>query len=242
MVLLLLALAAALPSAASAGPEGAPSIACPNSTDAETPDQPLDHLAAAVNSGRPIEVLALGSASTVANGTAGFPYAMVEALGAALPHTTFRLTVRGGRGLTVDDLLAVLRTALQRRHSALVVWQTGTVEAVRDMPSDELRETLEVGAALVDGQGGNLVLVDPQFSRFFRANVDIDPYEQAIAAAAEFPGANLFRRFDLMHGWAEDGTLDLERTSAAERAGAVNLLNRCLGRALARFVLNGIGR
>ena len=238
----LLALSAVHPPAASAGPEGALPVVCPSSTDVETPDQPLDNLAAAVKSGGAIDVLALGSANTVANGKAGFPYAMLQALTVALPHTTFRLTVQGGRGLTAGDLLDDLRTALKRQYFPLVVWQTGTVEAVRGMRPEELREVLEDGAVKVEDQGGNLVLMDPQFSRFLRANTDIDPYEQAIAAAAELPGANLFRRFDLMHSWAEDGTLDLERTAAAQRPAVMTLLNQCVGRALARFVLNGIGR
>jgi len=240
--LALLALSAVHPLAASAGPEGAPPVVCPSSADVETPDQPLDNLAAAVKSGGPVDVLALGSANTVANGKAGFPYAMLQALTVALPHTTFRLTVQGGRGLTAGDLLDDLRAALKRQHFPLVVWQTGTVEAVRGIRPEELREVLEGGAVKVEDQAGNLVLMDPQFSRFLRANTDIDPYERAIAAAAELPGANLFRRFDLMHSWAEDGTLDLERTAAAEQPAVMTLLNQCVGRALARFVLNGIGR
>ncbi len=238
----LLALSAVRPPVALAGPEGAPPVVCPSSADVETPDQPFDHLAAAIKTGGPIEVLALGSASTVASGKAGFPYAMVQSLEAALPHTTFRLTVQGGRGLTAGELLDDLRVALKRQHIPLVIWQTGTVEAVRGMLPEELQDVLEDGARLVEGQGGNLVLMDPQFSRFLRANTDIDAYERAIAAAAELPGANLFRRFDLMHSWAENGTLDLERTAAAEERAAVSLLNQCVGRALARFVLNGIGR
>lgn len=238
----LLALSAVRPPAVSAGPEGAPPLVCPSSADVETPDQPLDHLAAAIKSGQPLEVLALGSANTVASGKAGYPYAMVQTLAAALPHTAFRLTIQGGRGLTAADLLDDLHAALKRQRIPLVIWQTGTVEAVRGIRPEELRDVLEEGAAMIDAQGGNLVLMDPQFSRFLRANTDIDPYERAIAAAAELPGTNLFRRFDLMHSWAEDGTLDLERTAAAEQPAVVSLLNQCVGRALARFVLNGIGR
>ena len=238
----LLALLVVRPPAVWAGPEGAPPVVCPSSADVEAPDQPLDHLAAAIKSGAPLNVLALGSANTVASGKAGYPYAMVQALEAALPHTTFHLTIQGGRGLTAGDLLDDLRAALKRQRTPLVIWQTGTVEAVRGIRPEELRDVLEEGAVMIDTQGGNLVLMDPQFSRFLRANTDIDPYERAIAAAAEFPSANLFRRFDLMHSWAEDGTLDLERTVAAERPAVMSLLNQCVGRALARFVLNGIGR
>ncbi len=138
----------------------------------------------------------------------------------------------------LDDLDA----ALKRQRFPLVLWQTGTVEAVRGIRPEELRLVLEDGADRVHSQGGNLILIDPQFSRFLRANTDIEPYQRAMAAAAELPGTDLFNRFDLMHAWASDGSLDLERTPPPEQPAAIAMLSRCVGRALARFVLNGIGR
>lgn len=230
------------PPAASAAPEQATPVICPAADDITTPDQLLDNLAAAVRAGGPIDVLAIGSASTIVAGTAGFPYRMIEVLKEAMPHTTFRLSVEGARGLSAEQSLEQLRAALARRHYQLVLWQTGTVEAVRGTNPDELSEVLVEGAALVVGQGGNLILIDPQFSRFLRANTDLSPYEQAMEAAATLPGANLFHRFDLMHDWTEQGLLDLERTPPSNQIAAVKTLHACIGRALAYFVLHGIGR
>jgi hypothetical protein len=230
------------PPAASAPSEAPPAPLCPSSTEFELPDEPLDNLAAAVKSGQPVEILALGSASTVAHGKDGFPQHMVRTLEAALPHVAFHLAVQGGRGLTAETMLDDLRAALKRGHIALVLWQTGTVEAVRGIHPEELRGVLEEGAELVAAQSGDLVLIDPQFSRFLRANTDIDPYERAMVTAASLPNTSLFHRFDLMHAWVDSGTLDLERTDTAEHPAAVAMLNQCLGAALGRFVLNGIGR
>ena len=53
--------------------------------------------------------------------------------------------------------------------------------------------------------GGDLVLIDPQFSRFLRANTDLDPYENVMQQVATMPGVALFRRFDLMRSWADTG-------------------------------------
>ncbi len=238
----LIALLAAAPPAAWATPEADLPAACPPAGENSTPDQLLDNLATAMRAGAPINVLALGSASTAASGKIGFPYRMIQALTKILPNVTFRLTVQGGRGLSADQLLEQLRTDLARQRYQLVLWQTGTVEAVRGTSPDELSDTLEQGAELVAAQGGNLVLIDPQFSRMLRANTDLPPYEQAMAAAAALPGANLFHRFDLMHDWADQGLLDLERTPPSDQAAAVSLLHECIGRALAHFVLHGIGR
>lgn len=239
--LVLIGLLMAPPHAAWAASQPSQPIICPETNDFTTPDQPLEDVASALKAGGPIDILALGSASTVAHGRAGFPYQMLDALQLALPKANFRLTVKGNRGLTAADMYEELRAELARERYRLVLWQTGTVEAVRGGRPDDLREVLEEGADLVAAQGGNLILIDPQFSRFLRANTDLDPYLQAMETAAEVPGAELFRRFDLMQSWARDGSLDLERTPPKEQEAAVRTLNACLGRALAKFVLNGIG-
>ena len=82
-------------------------------------DVSLAQLAAAVTAGGLVNVLAVGSATTVGSVTSAsgvqstkqggaFPWHMVRALQAALPAVDFRLTVRGGRGMTAEDMLPQL--------------------------------------------------------------------------------------------------------------------------------------
>jgi acyl-CoA thioesterase I len=141
--------------------------------------------------------------------------------------------------MTAEDMLPQLDAALKQQHFPLVLWQTGTVEAVRGLRPDGMLEVLHIGAEHVRDAGGDLVLIDPQFSRFLRANTDLDPYENVLQQVAAMPGVALFHRFDLMRTWANDGHIDLERTPKADRAKALDELNECLGQTLARFVLNG---
>jgi hypothetical protein len=225
--------------------------ACGAPAEFTVTDAPLGQFATAVAAGGPVNVLAVGSATTVgatststglATSTtqgASFPWHMVRTLQAALPGVKFALTVRGGRGMTAEDMLPLLGAALKQQHYPLVLWQTGTVEAVRGLRPDGMLEVLHAGAELVRDAGGDLVLIDPQFSRFLRANTDLDPYESVLQQVATMPGVALFHRFDLMRTWANDGHIDLEHTQKADRANALDELNECLGRALARFVLNG---
>ena len=100
-------------------------------------------------------------------------------------------------------------------------------------------DVLHTGAERVRDAGGDLVLIDPQFSRFLRANTDLDPYDGVMQQVATMPGVALFHRFELMRTWANDGRIDLERTPKADRDKALDELNACLGKALARFVLSG---
>jgi acyl-CoA thioesterase I len=213
-------------------------------------DASLAQFDAAVAAGGPVNVLAVGSATTVGSVMAGgvhsaaqggaFPWHLVRTLHTALPSVDFRLTVRGGRGMTAEDMLPLIDGALKQQHYPLVLWQTGTVEAVRGLQPSGMLDILQTGAERVRDAGGDLVLIDPQFSRFLRANTDIDPYESVMQQVATMPGVALFRRFELMRAWANGGQIDLERTQAADRDKALDALNACLGKALARFVLSGI--
>ena len=220
--------------------------ACVASEEFTTPEESLDQVAAAIAAGGPVNILAVGSATTVGDQLGGdrnssFPFRMAEALQAALPKVTFTLTLRGGRGMTAEDMLPLLEAALTRQHYHLVIWQTGTVEAVRGMRPDGMVAALQEGIDRAQTAGADVVLIDPQFSRFLRANADLDPYEAALQQISAMPGVVLFRRFDLMRSWVEDGTVDLERATRADRARMMALLNTCLGETLARFVLNGSG-
>jgi acyl-CoA thioesterase-1 len=214
-----------------------------------TTDVALAQLSAAIHAGGPVDILAVGSATTVGSvATTGlqsaqggsFPWRMVRALHAALPAVEFRLTVRGGRGMTAEDMLPLIDAAVKQQRYPLVLWQTGTVEAVRGLQPDGLLDVLHAGAERVRDTGGDLVLIDPQFSRFLRANTDLDPYEGVMQQVATMPGVALFHRFDLMRVWANDGRIDLERTAKADQQKALDELNDCLGMALSRFVLSGV--
>lgn len=225
---------------------GAPPVlaACPVSDEFAVPDEGLDAVAAAFAAGGPVNILAVGSATTVGvipghAPIASFAYRMVDALRAALPQVRFDLTVRGGKGMTAEDMVPLITTALEARHFDLVIWQTGTVEAVRGLSPDSLESALEDGVQSVQEAGASLVLVDAQFSRFLRANTDLDPYEAVLQQVATMPGVVLFHRFDLMNSWADSDLIDLERTPIARRGKTVDQLSTCVGNALARFILNG---
>jgi acyl-CoA thioesterase-1 len=218
---------------------------CPPIPEYAVPEEPLAHFARAVRArgSNPIDVLAVGSAGTLPAGSPGgsFPAEAIAVLQGALPGVEFRLSVRSGRGLTADDMVPLIAGALRHHRYPLVLWQTGTVDAVRGVRPEELHDALEDGASMVAAQGGDLVLIDPQFSRFLRANVDLETYEQAMEQAAALPGVTLFRRFDVMQQWAENGGIDMEAALASTRPAVHAMLQACVGAALARFILAGVG-
>jgi len=170
-----------------------------------------------------------------------FPYRMLDALRSMRPALRFSLTVKGGRNMTADAMLPILRHELAADHYDLVLWQTGTVEAVQGLRPDVLHGVLEVGADAVEATHADLVLIDPQFSRFLRANADLNPYETVLVQMTNMQAVTLFHRFDLTQEWVSTGQIDLERVSRDQRDKTIATLNECLGQALARYVLAGAG-
>jgi len=243
-VIALGALLSVLPAASRAAGDPAPAAACPAVSGVFGAPRPLDALAAAIRAGGQVDVLAVGSAATVGqDGNAAgvsFPYHMIEALHAALPKVDFELTVKGARGMTAQDMLPLLDAAVAAHAYPLVLWQTGTVEAVRGLRPDGLHAALAEGVAHVRARGGDTVLIDPNYSRALRANTEIDPYMQVLRQVADMPGVVLFPRYDVTHAWVDKAVLDVEKAPKADRLAAVDELHRCVGQALAVFVLNSL--
>lgn len=167
-----------------------------------------------------------------------FPLQMAKELRGLIPGLDVKMTVRGGRNLLATDMLNLLRSELATHHYDLVLWQTGTVEAVRNVPPGEFGQTLSDGAEAVTAAGANLALVDPQFSRFLQTSSNVEPYEQALQQVAAVPGIVLFRRYDLMHAWVNEGQIDLERTPRSDRQRVIETLHACLGKHLARLIID----
>ena len=222
-------------------PEPAPP-ACDAPADITAISGKLPHVAAALKPGTTLDILAVGSATMMGprGGIEGsFPFRMTEALRSAVPGATVKLTVHSGRGLTAADMLATIVTELGRHPYQLVLWQTATVEAVRNLPAEDLFQTLTEGAERIQAGNADLILIDPQFSRFLHANANLDPYQETLEQATGRPGVALFHRFDLMRHWVSSGQIDLERTQRVDRPKVVDLLHDCLGHALARMILQG---
>lgn len=165
-----------------------------------------------------------------------FPRQMVKNLKLLVPGVQVEITTRGGRGLPAAEMLALMRAETAAKPYQLVIWQTGTVEAVRNLPPSEFAQTLSDGLAVAEAANANLILVDPQFSRFLQTNSNLEPYIQVLQQVAALPGVALFRRFDLMRSWANDGQIDLERASRGDRQQVIDGLHACLGLHLARLV------
>jgi hypothetical protein len=240
LIPLLLALAAAMPARAEPAGCGTP----PELMEAAS----LPGTAVAVDRGT-LRVLVVGSASTRGGGTstaeATWPERLQSVLSARLAPKQVQVWVYGGRGTTAAEHARIIAEQAPRLRPHLIIWQLGTVEAARSLPAQEMSDSVQDAVARLRGTRGertDVVLMDPQFSRFFRANADVESYRDALRLAAAASGAQLFSRWAVMKAWAENERLDLERAPRDQRAATADKLHDCLARALGEFLLGGVQR
>lgn len=205
--------------------------------------RPLQAASRALELGQ-LRILVLGSASVIQAGTAEaattWPTRLEAALARRYSEARIDVLVRGTRGASVTDNLQRLKDGLREYTPALVVWQAGTVELSRGMDPHEMTDVMREGLAAIRRAGADLIVMDQQYSRFLRANANVEPYRDRLRLLAASAGAALFPRYDLMRHWVETGTLDLERAARGDRAAALERLNGCLGEAVAQLVIRGL--
>lgn len=198
------------------------------------------HLPRAAQHADRLDILALGSASTLGPGgkqQGSVADLLRQDLAGLMPRRAVTLRLFGKRGGTAAEMLGEIRASLAAASTSLVLWQTGTVEAVRRMPPAEFQAALAEGLRSAHDAGVDVILIDPPYSRRMGEKLDMRPYRAALLQAAEAGGAAVFDRFALMRGWAETGQFDLDRTSRKDRPAAMARLHECLAGALARQIV-----
>jgi len=203
----------------------------------------LNATASGILTGR-LRVLAVGSASVTGPGVsapaAAWPARLEALLRERRPDLEIRFTVLGGRGSTAADQWRLIEAALAEQPPDLVIWQAGMTEAVRGMPVEDLAATLGAGLDRLAARGVDTLVMGIQFSRFLRANADVEPYRDMLRVVAARDGAAFFNRYEIMRAWAEAGTVDVERAPRERRTAEVDRLNDCLARALGAFIRRGV--
>jgi len=193
---------------------------------------PLPRSRAAIREGE-LRILVGGSATAETGGATQPYHARIAALlNERFPDLRVIVEARGQRGATAPESLALILRELPVLRPHLVLWQTGTVEAARSLEVEELTDALNDGIARIRAAGAEVALMDQQFSRFLRANSDIDRYRDAMRVTAAAEGVALLRRYDWMRHWAENDGPDMERAPRAERTAVMAQLNDCLARAI----------
>ena len=202
-----------------------------------TSESSLPKVAEAVKSGHSLDILVVGSRSSTINTSDGtaYPGRLQATLRDKLPAVPVNVSVELQVKKTAEEVAGGLAKLLEVKKPTLVVWQTGTVDAMRSIDPDDFRAAVGEGVAALQNAGADVVLMNLQYSPRTETMISAPPYLDNMRVVAQQYNVPLFDRFAIMRNWHDQGDFDLFSTSHG-----IDLAKRvhdCLGRALSQFVI-----
>jgi hypothetical protein len=201
-------------------------------------ESPLPKVTAAVKEGQSLNVLVIGSrSSTIGSDAANaYPARMQAALKDKLPQLAVNVSVEIQASKTAEEVGSSLVKLMEGKSPTLVIWQTGTVDAMRSIDPDDFRNAVDEGVAALQKAGADVVLMNPQYSPRTETMISVPPYLDNLRAVAQNREIPLFDRFAIMHQWNDQGDFDL--FSAHRGPELAKRVHDCIGRALSTFVFD----
>jgi hypothetical protein len=201
-------------------------------------DFPLPRVADAINA-KKLDIMVVGSTSSTlpdASGpNKGYPWRMEEALQKKLPGVAVKVTVHAKARETAADMQKTLVRLVQQEKPALVIWQTGTVEAMRRTDMDDFRTVLDDGIEAAKTASSDVMLMNMQYSPRTELVFAAPPYADAMRFVALQHEVPLFDRLAVMRHWGELGTFDFNETT--RKLDMAVKVHHCIGHLVARQIL-----
>ena len=204
---------------------------------------PLDIARSAVHHDRELRIVAMGSSSTQGYGTTNpqfaYPAQLKMKLQTALPGVSIQVFNKGIVGQDVEAMAERMKSDVSLEHAHLVVWQAGTNSAIRRMPLDKFANRLRAGIDIGKSLGADFVLMNLQYVPAVVALPDEEEYARTMAEVAKEKGAGLFRRFEIMRGWYNDG-MPYAQFVTSDGLHLNDFGQKCIGKLLSHALLRAV--
>jgi uncharacterized protein GlcG (DUF336 family) len=210
---------------------------CPVPASLLSTESSLTKVADAVERGRPLSILVVGSRSSSINGSEddAYPARLQVALKEKLPAATVEVSAEILARQTADEAARAFVKLLETKKPTLVIWQTGTVDAMRSIDPDDFHAAVDQGVSALQNAGADVVLMNLHYSPRTETMISGSPYMDNIRAVAQERDVPLFDRFAIMRQWNEQGDFDL--FSTVHGPELAKRVHDCLGRVLANFII-----
>ena len=200
----------------------------------------LKHVAEAVQKDKRLTVAVVGTGSSILAGPDGprsaYPARLEAALKRRLPSVEVKVVSLARSRMTAADLARGMEKVLADEKPDLVIWQTGTLDAIRRIDPDAFRAALEEGVETLHRGGADVILMNMQYSPRTEIMVSPGPYADNMRVVAQQHEIPLFDRLAIMRHWSDTGAFDLYA------AGTDNVLARrvhdCIGRGIASMIID----
>lgn len=203
-----------------------------------TSESSLPKVRATVKTDGKLNILVIGSRSAViglSDQSAAFPNRLQAYLADKLPGVSVNVALELQVKKTAEEMAPDLGKLVESHKPDLVVWQTGTVDAMRQADSDDFRNALDDGVTAMQKAGTDVILMNLQYSPRTESMISGSAYLDNMRVVAQQHDVPLFDRFAIMRQWNENGDFDL--FNPAPGMELAKRVHDCLGRALSAFVI-----
>jgi acyl-CoA thioesterase-1 len=205
----------------------------------------LPNTARAIRSGKNLVIVALGSSSTqgvgASDSTHTYPALLAEDLHRRWPQLSVTVINKGVGGEMAFEMLARFERDVLSYHPQLVIWQTGSNQALRSMDVDGYAGTVREGISRLKAAQIDVVLMDPQFAPRVVARPMHLLVVDVIAALANEMKVPVFRRFALMRQWVSSGEYKMEDIISRDGLHMNDVSYGCVARLLADSLAAAVG-
>ena len=203
----------------------------------------LPKVADAVKTKKRLEILVVGSGSSALAGpdgvNASYPARLEAALREIFPGVAISVRTDLRSKKTAAEAAGNFGDLIEKlppdQKPALVIWQTGTVDAIRGVDPDDFRSALEGGVGALQKTGADVLLMNLQYNPRMETMLVVSPYNDTIRVVAQEHEIPMFDRFSIMRHWNDAGDFDL--FGSAHGYGMAKRVHDCIGRALSSLVV-----
>jgi acyl-CoA thioesterase I len=237
---LLAAIVALLGMTATCAPAGAIDEACRVPAELVRNTVRLEQVARARRTGQPIRIVVLGTASSAGAGLstprAAYPARLEQWLAQHWGPGKVQVINVSHAGQTAAQMADRMAAVIRQEQPQLVVWQTGTVDAIRGVDVNDFGDAIERGIRLAAEANVDLLLVDSQYGSPAFVLRDASPYLDYLDQLVRGRDVVLFHRYAIMKYWVDNGTLNLSELPRAEQQRVADQAHDCLAQLMAAVI------
>lgn len=214
--------------------------ACVVAGDVVQTDVPLRRVAAAAD-GKHLTVAVVGSASSTLPGPDGaakaYPARLEQWLKRRLAGVDVKVLAHTQARENAADMAKSLHRVVVDDKPDLVVWQTGTVDAMLGVDPEAFQSALDEGLETLHASKADAVLMNMQYSPRTDSMIALGSYLDSMRHIALQHEVPLFDRLAVMKNWNELGIFDLHADTKS--IDVAERVHDCIGRLLARLIVDG---
>jgi GDSL-like lipase/acylhydrolase family protein len=200
----------------------------------------LKRVQTAVNNDKKLTIAVVGTGSSILAGPDGprsaYPARLEAALKQRLPSVAIKVVTLVRSRMSAEDMAKGMEKLLVDEKPDLVVWQSGTFDAIRRVEPDNFRAALDDGVEALQRGGADVILMNQQYSPRTDIMVPLGPYADIMRVVAQQHEVPLLDRLGIMRHWSDTGAFDLY--AAGKDNVLAHRVHDCIGRGIAALIID----